>query len=383
MQFELTDEQRMTREAARQFSRDELAEIVERLDREHEFAADAVRKAGELGFMGVYVPEEWGGSGLDYLSYLLMIEEVSKVDPGTSVVLSVNNSLVCDPLVNFATDEQKERFLEPLAQGRQLGCFCLSEPTTGSDAANQKATAERDGDAWVLNGTKNFITNGKEADVAIVFAMSDKSQGVRGITAFIVPTDTPGFQVGKDEDKMGIRSSSTTQMHLEECRLPDSQRLGEVGAGFKVAMKTLEGGRIGIAAQGLGIAQGALDHAMRYVQERRAFDQELSAFQGLQWMLADMDCQTEAARLLTYQAGWRKQQGVPYGKQASQAKLLASEAAVEVTRKAVQLHGGYGYIKEYPVERLYRDAKITEIYEGTSEIQRLVVFRNLLQEHGI
>ena len=383
MMFDLTDEQRMTRDAARQFAQAELAPIVEELDREHKFAAAAIKKAGELGFMGVFMPEEWGGSGLDVISYALMIEEVSKVDAGTSVALSVNNSLACDPIYKFGSNAQKEQFLRPMAAGVKLGCFCLSEPTTGSDAANQKVTAERRGDKWVLSGTKNFITNGKEADTAIVIAMSDRSQGVKGITAFIVPTDTPGYSVGKDEDKMGIRSSSTTQIHFDNCEVPDEWRLGAVGEGFKVAMSTLEGGRIGIASQAVGIAQGAFEHAIRYAQERQAFNQPIAQFQGLQWMLADMETQIEAARLLILKAAWLKQNKRPFLKEASQAKLWASEAAVEVTRKAVQIHGGYGYIKEYPVERLYRDAKITEIYEGTSEIQRLVISRALLKEYAV
>lgn len=383
MDFLLTEEQKMTKEAARQFAQAELAEIVEKLDREHLFAKDAVKVAADLGFMGVMVPEEWGGSGLDTISYIHVIEEISKVDAGTSVVISVNNSLVCDPILNFGTEAQKEEFLRPLATGAMLGCYCLSEPTTGSDAANQKTTAEKDGDSWILNGTKNFITNGKEADVAIVFAMSDKSKGVKGITAFIVPTDTPGFTVGKDEDKMGIRSSSTTQIHLENVRVPAANVLHEEGKGFAVAMNTLSGGRIGIATQALGIAQGAFEHAIRYTQERKAFNQQISEFQGLQWMMSDMETQIQAARGLIYKAAWLKQNKMPYTKEACQAKLFASETAVAVTNKAVQLHGGYGYIKEYPVERLYRDAKITEIYEGTSEIQRLVIFRNLLQEYSI
>ncbi|RMF12008.1 MAG: acyl-CoA dehydrogenase, partial [Candidatus Dadabacteria bacterium] len=381
MDLHLTDEQRMTKEAARQFAEQELRPIVRELDKEHRFAADAVRKAGELGFMGVYIPEEWGGAGLDVLAYVQVMEEVSKIDPGTAVVISVNNSLVCDPVLKFGTDEQKETYLKPMASGQKLGCFCLSEPSTGSDAANQKTTAEKKGDRWILNGTKNWISNGREADIALVIAMTDKAQGTRGITAFLVPSDTPGYSVGPPEDKMGIRSSSTTQIHLDNVELDDSHRLGAVGEGFKVAMATLEGGRIGIAAQAVGIGQGAFEEAIRYSQQRHAFNQPIAQFQGLQWMMADMETQIQAARLLTWKAAWLKQSGEPYAKASSQAKLFASEMAVEVTRKAVQIHGGYGYVTEYPVERLYRDAKITEIYEGTSEIQRLVIFRQLLKEY--
>lgn len=383
MDWHLTDEQKMTRDAARQFAQTELRPIVEEYDREHKFPDKAIKKAAELGFFGVYIPEKWGGSGLDVMSYVLMMEEISKVDPGCAVILSVNNSLVCDLLNTFGTDAQKERFLRPLASGQRLGCFCLSEPATGSDAANQTTTSVKKGDTWILNGTKNWISNGKEADDAIVFTMSDRSKGVKGITAFLVPADTPGYSVGKIEDKMGIRTSSTTQIHLDNVELSDEYRIGEVGGGFKVAMKTLAGGRIGIGAQALGIAQGAFEEAIRYVQQRKAFNQFLYQFQGLQWMLADMATQIEAARLLVYQAAQLKQQGLKYDKQASMAKLFASEMCVEVTRKAVQLHGGYGYVKEYPVERLYRDAKITEIYEGTSEVQRLVIFRQLLDEFAL
>lgn len=381
MDFKLTDEHRMTAEAAKQFAEQELKPIVRELDREHKFATEAVRKAGELGFMGVYMPENYGGAGLDVIAYVGVMEEICKIDPGTGVVVSVNNSLVCDPILKFGSEAQKQTYLKPLASGKKLGCFCLSEPSTGSDAANQKTTAERRGDKWILNGTKNWISNGREADVALVIAMTDKSKGTRGITAFLVPSDTPGYSAGNLEEKMGIRSSSTTQIHLDNVELDDSHRLGEVGQGFKVAMSTLEGGRIGIAAQAVGIAQGAFEEAIRYAQGRKAFNQAISEFQGLQWMMADMETQIQAARLLTLKAAWKKQSGQPFAKESSQAKLFASEVAVEVTRKAVQIHGGYGYVTEYPVERLYRDAKITEIYEGTSEIQRLVIFRSLLSEY--
>lgn len=373
----------MTGEAAKDFAQKELKPIIREYDKQHKFAAAAVKKAGELGFMGVYIPETYGGAGLDVISYVQVMEEICKIDPGTGVVISVNNSLVCDPILKFGNEEQKQKYLKPLASGQKLGCFCLSEPSTGSDAANQKTTAEKKGDKWILNGTKNWISNGREADIALVIAMTDKSKGVKGITAFLVPREVKGYSAGHPEDKMGIRTSSTTQIHLDNVELDDSHRLGEVGQGFKIAMSTLEGGRIGIAAQAVGIAQGAFEEAIRYAQTRHAFNQPISEFQGLQWMLADMETDIQAARMLVYKAAWKKQSGQPYGKDSSQAKLFASEVAVEVTRKAVQIHGGYGYVTEYAVERLYRDAKITEIYEGTSEIQRVVISRALLNEYAI
>lgn len=382
MDFRFREEELLAQETARRFAEEVLKPVASRNDEEHRFPEEPLKKAKELGFFGIYIPEEWGGSGLSVLAYALMIEEIAKVCASTAVILSVNNSLVCDPLLHFGTEEQKKRFLIPLARGEMLGCYCLSEPTTGSDAANQKTLAKRRGSHWVLEGTKNFITNGKEADLAIVFAMTDPEKKHKGITAFLVPTHTRGFEIGKLEKKMGIRATSTAQIFLNGVEVPDEYRLGEVGQGFAIAMRTLNGGRIGIAAQAVGIAEGAFNEAFRYVHERVAFEKKLAEFQGIQWTLADMATKIECARLLLYRAAWLKDQKEEFTKAASMAKLVASETAVEVTRKAVQLFGGYGYIQEYPVERMYRDAKITEIYEGTSEIQRLVIFRQLEREMG-
>jgi butyryl-CoA dehydrogenase len=381
MEFQYTPEQTLARETARRFAEEVLKPQAIENDRLHRFPHSALRKAKELGFYGIYIPPTWGGAGLDCISYVLIIEEISKVCPSTGVILSVNNSLVCDPIYRFGTEEQKREFLIPLARGEYLGCFCLSEPGAGSDAGNLKTTARKVNGDWVLNGTKNFITNGKEAQVALVFAVTDPQKKHRGITAFLVPTDTPGFRVGKEEEKMGIRATSTVQVHLEDVRIPDRYRLGDVSEGFVIAMKTLEGGRIGIASQAVGIAMGAFESALRYAEERKAFGQKISDFQGIQWTFADMITRIECAHLLTLKAAWLKQEGQKYGLYASQAKLFASETAVEVTRKAVQIFGGYGYIAEYPVEHLYRDAKITEIYEGTSEIQRLIIFREICKEY--
>jgi butyryl-CoA dehydrogenase len=380
MDFELTEEQRMIKEMVRNFAEKEVAPLAEKLDEEELFPEKNVKRMAELGLMGMMIPQEYGGSGLDVLSYVIAIEEIARYCASTAVIMSVNNSLVCDPLYKFGTDSQKKKFLIPLARGEKLGCFCLSEPGTGSDAAAQKTVAVKKGDEWILNGTKNFITNGPQADVAIVFAMTDKSKGHKGISAFIVEKGTPGYSIGKIEKKMGIRGSSTSQIILEDCRVKAENLLGKEGDGFKVAMSTLNGGRIGIAAQALGIARGAYEDALAYAKQREAFGQPIANFQGIQWMLADMAMRIDAARLLVWRAAMLKQKGEGFTKEAAMAKLFASETAMWTVTKAVQIHGGYGYIKDYRVERFFRDAKITEIYEGTSEIQRTVIAREIMKQ---
>jgi butyryl-CoA dehydrogenase len=329
--------------------------------------------------MGVGVPEKWGGGGMDTISYCIAIEEISRCCASTGVILSVNNSLVCDPLIDFATDEQKERWLKPLAQGEKIGCFALTEPEAGSDAARQKSSAVLDGDHYVLNGIKTFITNGEAADTIIAFMMQDKSKGVKGITAFIVDKDTPGYSIGQKYKKLGINASGAAELIFENCRIPADQRLGKEGEGFKIAMKTLDGGRIGIAAQAVGIGQAVLNDSLKYANEREQFGKPIGSFQAISWMLADMATEIDAARLLTYRAAFVKDQGKRYSKEAAMAKLYASEAAMKAATKGIQIYGGYGYMKEFPMERYFRDAKITEIYEGTSEIQRLVIAGNVLR----
>lgn len=380
MNFELTEDQLAVREAARKFAQEEVAPGAAERDREKRFPAELVPKMAELGFMGVFVPEEWGGSGLDTISYTLIIEEIAKACATTAVVASVNNSLVCYPLIKFANDDQKERFLKPLAKGDLLGAYALSEPEAGSDAKNQRTTATRDGDHWVLDGTKNWITNGPRADVSIVYATTDRSKGHRGISAFLVEKGTPGFTYGALEQKLGIHGSETCSLLFDKARVPAANMLGEEGQGFKIAMSTLDGGRIGIAAQALGIGQAALAHALDYAKERETFGKPIIDNQAIQWKLADMHCQLDAARLLTHRAAYFKDTGARMSRLASQAKLMASEAAMNATIEAVQILGGNGYSKEYPVERYMRDAKITEIYEGTSEIQRLVIASWLKKE---
>jgi len=380
MNFQFTEEQIMIKETARRFAEEELAPTVAERDEKEEFPEQAVKKLGELGFMGMMVPTNYGGAGLDTISYVLAMEEIAKVDASTAVIMSVNNSLVCYGLNEWGTEEQKQKYLVPLASGRMLGAFALSESEAGSDASNQRTTAVLDGDSYVLNGTKNFTTNGLHADVVVVFASTDRSKGSHGISAFIVEKGTPGFSVAKKERKLGIRSSDTVSLSFEDCRVPVGNRLGEEGIGFKIAMKTLDGGRIGIAAQALGIAQASLEASVRYSKQRKAFGQYLSEFQAIQFKLADMVTNIEAARLLTLEAAAKKDAGERYTEIAAMAKLYASEVAVECALEAVQIYGGYGYIKEYPVERFLRDSKITEIYEGTSEIQRIVIARGLLKD---
>ena len=380
MIFELTEEQQMIRDAARDFARQELKPGVIERDEHQQFPAEQIKKLGELGFLGMMVDPQYNGAGLDAVSYVLVMEELSKIDASTSVVVSVNNSLVCYGLETYGTDAQKEKYLKPLAAGTQIGAFCLSEPEAGSDATSQRTTAEDKGDHYLLNGTKNWITNGSTASTYIVIAQTDPAQGHRGINALIVEKGMEGFAVGPKENKMGIRGSDTHSLLFENVKVPKENRIGDDGFGFKFAMKVLEGGRIGIASQALGIASGAFELARNYAKERQAFGKPIADHQAIQFKLADMATKVEAARLLCLKAAWLKDNGQPYARAAAMAKLFAAEAAMEITVEAVQIHGGYGYVKEYHVERLMRDAKITQIYEGTSEIQRMVIARDLLRD---
>ena len=383
MHFQLTEEHEMIRQAARDFAQTELLPGVIERDEEQKFPKEQVRQMGELGFMGMMVSTEYGGSGMDTLSYVLAMEELSKIDASASVAMSVNNSLVCWGLEKFGNEEQKRKYLTPLAKGEVIGAFCLSEPEAGSDATSQSTTAVDCGDHYLLNGTKNWITNGNSASIYLVIAQTDVAKGHRGINALIVERDMPGFVVGKKEQKMGIRGSDTHSLMFTDVKVPKENRIGEDGFGFKFAMKTLSGGRIGIAAQALGIAAGALELATKYAQQRRAFGKVIADHQAIAFKLADMATRVEAARLLVYKSAWLKDQGLPFDKESAMAKLYASETAMWVATQAVQVHGGYGYVKGYHVERLMRDAKITEIYEGTSEIQRVVISRAHLQENAI
>ena len=373
MNFGLTREQELVRQMVREFAVNEVKPIAAEIDETERFPMENVKKMAELGMMGIPFPKELGGAGGDVLSYIISVEELSKVCGTTGVILSAHTSLCASLLYENGTPSQKEKYLIPLAKGEKIGAFGLTEPGAGTDAAGQQTTAVLDGDNYILNGSKIFITNGGVADTFIVFAMTDKSQGTRGISAFIVEKDFPGFSIGKKEDKLGIRASSTTELIFENCVVPKENLIGKEGKGFGIAMKTLDGGRIGIAAQALGIAEGAYEEAVKYMKERKQFGRPLSAFQGLQWMIAEMETKIEAAKLLVYKAAWLKQNKLPYSVDAAKAKLFAAEVAMDVTTKAVQIHGGYGYTKEYPVERMMRDAKITEIYEGTSEVQKMVI----------
>ena len=378
MDFELNEEHLMIQQAARDFAQSELLPGVIERDDKQQFPADQIRKMGELGFMGMMVDPKYGGGGMDTLSYVIAMEELSKVDASASVAMSVNNSLVCWGIEKYGSEEQRQKYLVPLATGQKLGAFCLSEPEAGSDATSQRTTAEFKGDHYVLNGNKNWITNGNSADYYVVMAQTDKELGHRGINAFIVEKSWDGFVVGKKEDKMGIRGSDTHSIMFQDVKVPLENRIGEDGFGFKFAMKVLSGGRIGIAAQALGIAAGAFELATKYSKERKAFGKTISQHQAIAFKLADMATQVEAARLLTYKAARLKDAGKPFDMESAMAKLHASETAMKVTTEAVQVHGGYGFVKEYHVERLMRDAKITQIYEGTSEIQRLVISRAVL-----
>ena len=373
MNFGLTREQELVRQMVREFAVNEVKPIAAEIDETERFPMENVKKMAELGMMGIPFPKELGGAGGDVLSYIISVEELSKVCGTTGVILSAHTSLCASLIYENGTPAQKEKYLVPLAKGEKIGAFGLTEPGAGTDAAGQQTTAVLDGDNYILNGSKIFITNGGVADTFIVFAMTDKSQGTRGISAFIVEKGFPGFSIGKKEDKLGIRASSTTELIFENCIVPKENLIGKEGKGFGIAMKTLDGGRIGIAAQALGIAEGAYEEAVKYMKERKQFGRPLSAFQGLQWMIAEMETKIEAAKLLVYKAAWLKQNKLPYSVDAAKAKLFAAEVAMDVTTKAVQLHGGYGYTKEYPVERMMRDAKITEIYEGTSEVQKMVI----------
>ena len=379
MNFTLTKEQELVRQMVRDFAVNEVKPIAAEIDVTERFPMENVKKMGELGMMGIPFPTEFGGAGGDVLSYILAVEELSKVCATTGVILSAHTSL-CASLINEnGTPEQKEKYLRDLCTGNKIGAFGLTEPGAGTDAAGQQTTAVLDGDNYILNGSKIFITNGGVADTFIVFAMTDKSKGTKGISAFIVEKGFLGFSIGKKEDKLGIRASSTTELIFENCVVPKENLIGREGKGFGIAMKTLDGGRIGIAAQALGIAEGALDEAIKYMKERKQFGRPIAAFQGLQWMVAEMSTKIEAARFLVYKAEWLKENKQPYSVDAARAKLYAAEVAMDVTTKAVQLFGGYGYTKEYPMERMMRDAKITEIYEGTSEVQKMVISGSLLK----
>ncbi len=380
MDFNFSEEQIAIRDTARDFAQNEIAPSAIERDIKAEFPYEIVKKLGEFGFMGMMVPPEWGGAGFDTISYVLAMEEISKVDASVGVIMSVNNSLVCYGIEKWGTDEQKERFLKPLASGQKLGCFCLSEPEAGSDATQQKTEAVKDGDYYVLNGIKNWITNGTTADVYFLQAMTDKSKGHKGISTFLIDKGTPGIELGVKEDKLGIRSSDTCSVGLNNVRIHKNQLLGEEGLGFKIAMETLNGGRIGIASQALGIAQASLEAAVRYSKQRKAFNAPISNLQAIQFKLSDMSTNVDAARQLTLFAAWKKDQGLPYHKEAAMAKLSASKAAVQNALEAIQVHGGYGYVREYLVERYLRDAKITEIYEGTTEIQKMVISRDILKD---
>ncbi len=379
MNFDFTEEQISIRDAARDFAENEIAPSAVERDMNAEFPREIIAKLGELGFMGMMVSPDWGGSGMDTVSYVLAIEEISKHDASVGVIMSVNNSLVCYGLEKWGSEYLKEKYLKPLASGKMLGAFCLSEPEAGSDATHQRTEAVRSGDHFILNGMKNWITNGVNADVYFLQAMTDKSKGYKGISTFIIDKNTEGLEVGKKEDKLGIRSSDTCTLGLNNVKVPAENILGEEGIGFKIAMQTLNGGRIGVAAQALGIAQASFEAAAKYSKQRKAFDSPISNLQAIQFKLADMAVNIEGARLVVLNAAKNKDDGKSYVKEASMGKLLASQAAVNCALEAIQIHGGYGYVREYLVERFLRDSKITQIYEGTSEIQKIVIARELLK----
>ncbi|OZV10426.1 acyl-CoA dehydrogenase [Tissierella sp. P1] len=379
MNFNLTKEQQMVRNVMKEFTEKEVKPIAAEIDETERFPRETVEKMAKYNMLGIPFPVQYGGSGGDELAYAIAVEELSKACATTGVILSAHTSLGCWPIYKYGTEEQKQKYLVPLAKGEHLGAFGLTEPNAGTDAAGQQTTAILDGDYYILNGTKIFITNGGQADTYIIFAMTDKSKGTRGISAFIVEKDYPGFSIGKIEEKMGIRASATAELIFQNCRVPKENLLGKEGEGFKIAMGTLDGGRIGIAAQALGIAAGALDETVKYLKERQQFGRPIAKFQGLQWMVADLATEIEAARLLVYRAAYNKANNLPYNKEAAMAKLFAAECAMNVTTKCVQLFGGYGYTKDYPMERMMRDAKITEIYEGTSQVQQMVIAAQVLK----
>jgi alkylation response protein AidB-like acyl-CoA dehydrogenase len=376
----LTEEQELAQRTARDFAREKVLPRARDIDEQGKVPRELITEMASLGFLGIYVPESYGGAGLDALSYALVSEEINRACASTGVVMSSHVSLVVDPLLHYGSDAQKDRFLRPLATGAKLGCFALSEPASGSDAAAMRTSARRDGDGWVLNGTKNFITNGASADIAIVFAQTDANARHRGIAAFVVEKGTPGFSVGKLEHKLGIRGSDTAQLNFQDCRVPAANLLGDAGQGFKIALSTLDGGRISIAAQAVGIARACLEDSLAYAKEREAFGKKIVEFQAIQWKLADMATEIDAARLLVWRAATLKDRGEDHILAAAQAKLFASDVAVRAARECVQIFGGYGYLTDFPAERHYRDAKITEIYEGTSEIMNLVIAEEILKE---
>ncbi|MCH8125448.1 acyl-CoA dehydrogenase family protein [candidate division KSB1 bacterium] len=380
MNFELSEEQEMVRETAKSFAQEVLAKNVDERDEEERFPEEEIKQMGELGFMGIMVPEEYDGAGMDPVSYVVMLEEIAKVDASSAVIVSVNNSLVCEVFLKYGSEEQKEKYLKPLAGGRQLGAFSLSEAGAGSDPGSLICSAKKVGDGYILNGTKNFTTNGASADVIIVFATLDRNLGYKGISAFIVEKGTPGFRVSKKERKMGIRSSDTCELTFEDCRIPLDNLIGPEGKGLSIALSVLDGGRMGVAAQAVGIARASLEVALNYAKERKQFGKTLSEFSAIQSKLADMATEIECARMMLYHAAFLRQIGKDYVQAAAMAKLKASQVAVWASDEAVQILGGYGYLKDFPVERYFRDAKITELYEGTTEIQKLVIARKLLSE---
>lgn len=381
MNLELTEEQKLLQRTVRDFAETEVKPLAKEIDESGEFPRANFRKAAKLGLTGVAIPEADGGAGFDHISYSIVVEEISRVCASTGVILSVQNSLYCDPIHRFGTVEQKKRFLAPFAGGEKIGCYALTEPQAGSNAAALATKAVRKGDSYVVNGTKSWITNGGAADAALVYVNTDPSKGEKGITALIVEKGTPGFKVGKEEKKLGISATACTELSFSDCVVPAANRIGAEGEGYKVALSTLDGGRIGIGAQATGIAQGAFEAALSYSQQRMAFGHPIAQFQAIQFMLADMATEIDAARLLVRKAAWKQDSGSRFSMEASIAKLFASEMATRVTHKAIQVHGGYGYSREYPVERAYRDARITEIYEGTSEIQRLVISAWVLKSY--
>lgn len=380
MDLELSEEQALLQKTARDFAEREVAPRAKQLDADGEWPAELVKRMAELGLLGVAIKEEDGGAGFDNVSYALAMEEVSRACASVGVIMSANNSLVCDPISRYATAEQKEQFLKPLASGQQLGCFGLTEPMSGSDAGTMATFAEKDGAHWVISGSKNFITNGPHADVIVLFAMTTKNIGHKGITTFLIPTNTPGFVCSKPDEKLGIHAAHSCTVFLENVRIPDAYRIGGVGDGFKVAMSTLDGGRIGIASQAIGIARAAFEKSVAYSKERKAFGTPLADKQAIQFMLADMATDIDAARLLTHRAAMMKDKKLRHSKESAMAKLFASEMATRVTHKGIQIHGGLGYTRECDAERHYRDARITEIYEGTSEIMRIVISANVLKD---
>lgn len=378
MDFSLTKEQEMIQKTVREFAEKEVKPIAEQIDKENRFPAENVKKMGQLGLLALTIPNEYGGNLVDGISYAIAIEELARVCASTSIIMAVHNSLATTPLLKYGTDEQKKKFLPRLAKG-ELGAFALTEPNAGTDAGNQQTTAKLDGDDYVLNGTKIFITSGSQAQFINVFASTDKTKGAKGISCFLIEKGTKGFSIGTIEDKLGIRASETAELVFEDCRIPKENLIGKEGDGFKIAMQTLDYGRIGVGAQAVGIAQGCLDECLKYAKQREQFGKPIASFQAIQFMLSDMATEIDGARFLVYKAAWLKDKNVRLSKEAAMAKLYASETAMKCAVKAVQIHGGYGYIKSYVVERFFRDAKITEIYEGTSEVQRMVIASNILR----